>query len=63
MFEQRSLPFLDSMYFYLNRAYKAKVPIVMGTDIGSFPWDINEPRELELYVDFVMKAGKVYKRP
>jgi len=34
----------------LNRAYKAKVPIVMGTDIGSFPWNINETRELEFYV-------------
>jgi imidazolonepropionase-like amidohydrolase len=119
VFEQHSSPFLDSMYYYLNRAYKAKVPIVMGTDIGSFPWDINETRELEFYVrkgglspmdairtatvntakllrienklgqiqkgyiadiiavkgnplddirllqqvDFVMKAGKVYKRP
>jgi len=38
------------MYYYLNRAYKAGVPIVMGTDVGSFPWDINETRELEFYV-------------
>jgi imidazolonepropionase-like amidohydrolase len=43
-------PVLDTMYRYLNRAYKAGVPIVMGTDIGSFPWDINDTRELELYV-------------
>jgi imidazolonepropionase-like amidohydrolase len=38
------------MYKYLNRAYRAGVPIVMGTDIGSIPWDINEVGELELYV-------------
>ena len=31
-------------------AIEAKVPIVMGTDIGSFPWDINETRELGFYV-------------
>ena len=50
VFEQHPRPFLDSMYYYLNRAYKAGVPIVMGTDVGSFPWDINETRELEFYV-------------
>ena len=43
-------PVLDTMYKYLNRAYRAGVPIVMGTDIGSIPWDINEVGELELYV-------------
>jgi len=43
-------PVLDTMYRYLNRAYKAGVPIAMGTDIGSFPWDINETGELEIYV-------------
>jgi imidazolonepropionase-like amidohydrolase len=47
-------PWLDSMYKYLNRAYKANLPIVMGTDIGSCPWDINETKELEYYVK---KAG------
>ena len=26
----------------------------MGTDIGSFPWDINETKEME---DYVTKAG------
>jgi imidazolonepropionase-like amidohydrolase len=41
---------LDSVYKYLNRAAKAKLPIVMGTDIGSFPWDVNETKELEYYV-------------
>jgi imidazolonepropionase-like amidohydrolase len=43
-------PVLDTIYKYLNRAYRAGVPIVMGTDIGSIPWDINEVGELELYV-------------
>ncbi len=41
---------LDSTYKYLNHAYKAKLTIVMGTDIGSFPWTINETKELEYYV-------------
>ncbi len=47
-------PVLDTMYKYLNHAYKAGVPIVMGTDIGSFPWNVNETGELEIYV---RKAG------
>jgi len=38
------------MHKYLNHAYKAKLPIVMGTDIGSAPWNINETKELEYYV-------------
>lgn len=45
---------MDSVYKYLNKAYKLKLQIVMGTDIGSFPWDINETKELE---DYVTKAG------
>ena len=44
----------DSTYKYLNRAYKAKLKIVMGTDIGSFPWTTNNVKELEYYVK---KAG------
>jgi imidazolonepropionase-like amidohydrolase len=31
-----------------------KIKIVMGTDVGSFPWRINETKELEYYVK---KAG------
>jgi imidazolonepropionase-like amidohydrolase len=42
------------MHKYLNHAYKARLPIVMGTDIGSAPWNINETKELEYYVT---KAG------
>ncbi|MFI5156544.1 MAG: amidohydrolase family protein, partial [Chitinophagales bacterium] len=45
---------MDSVYKYLNKAYHRKLKIVLGTDIGSFPWTINEARELEFYVK---KAG------
>jgi imidazolonepropionase-like amidohydrolase len=45
---------VDSIYKYLNRANKANLKIVMGTDIGSFPWDTNNAKELEYYVK---KAG------
>lgn len=41
---------LDSNYKYLNHAYKQHLKIVLGTDIGSFPWSINEAKELEYYV-------------
>ena len=42
---------LDSGYKYLNHAYKQHLKIVLGTDIGSFPWTINEAKELEYYVN------------
>jgi imidazolonepropionase-like amidohydrolase len=45
---------MDTMYTYLHKAYKMKLKIVMGTDVGSFPWRINETKELEYYVK---KAG------
>jgi imidazolonepropionase-like amidohydrolase len=45
---------MDTVYKYLNRANKANLKIVMGTDIGSFPWDNNNAKELEYYVK---KAG------
>ncbi len=45
---------LDTAYKYLNRAYKQKLKIVLGTDIGSYPWANNEVKELEYYVK---KAG------
>src|SRR5215467_7518760 len=47
-------PELDTIYHYLNKANKAKLKIVCGTDIGSFPWTINQVKELEYYVK---KAG------
>lgn len=45
---------LDTVYKYLNRANKANLKIVMGTDMGSFPWENNNVKELEYYVK---KAG------
>jgi imidazolonepropionase-like amidohydrolase len=38
----------------LNKAYRAKLKIVYGTDIGSFPWTWSEAKEFEIYVK---KAG------
>ena len=40
----------DSIYKYLNHAYKRNLKIVMGTDIGSYPWANNDVKELEYYV-------------
>src|ERR1035437_2614901 len=45
---------MDTIYKYLNRANNKKLKIVMGSDAGSFPWSINEAKELEYYV---VKAG------
>jgi imidazolonepropionase-like amidohydrolase len=45
---------LDNEYKYLKKAYVSKLKIVCGTDAGSFPWTINEAKELEYYVK---KAG------
>ncbi len=44
----------DSKYKFLNKAYKSRLKIVCGTDIGSFPWTNNQAKELEYYVK---KAG------
>ena len=41
---------MDSLYKYLNKANQLKLKIVAGTDAGSFPWAINEAKELEYYV-------------
>lgn len=49
VFETFKTP-MDSVYKYLDKAYKAKVKIVLGTDVGSFPWAINEAKELEYLV-------------
>jgi len=45
---------LNTEYKSLNKAYKAHLKIVCGTDVGSFPWSVNEAKELEYYVS---KAG------
>ena len=49
VFEHFKLP-LDTVYKYLGRANQANLKIVMGTDIGSFPWANNNAKELEYYV-------------
>jgi imidazolonepropionase-like amidohydrolase len=49
VFDYVGMP-LDSNFKYLNHAYKQHLKIVLGTDIGSFPWTINEAKELEYYV-------------
>jgi imidazolonepropionase-like amidohydrolase len=41
---------LINKYKSLNKAYKSKLKIVCGTDIGSFPWTLNQAKELEYYV-------------
>jgi imidazolonepropionase-like amidohydrolase len=41
---------LDSVYKYLRIANQQKLKIVAGTDAGSFPWTVNEAKELEYYV-------------
>jgi imidazolonepropionase-like amidohydrolase len=50
--ERHPRPALDSIHKYLNHAYKAHLPIVMGTDASG--WITNETKELEYYV---VKAG------
>ena len=37
-------------YEMLNRAYKQGLKIVCGTDVGSYPWTVNQAKELEYYV-------------
>jgi imidazolonepropionase-like amidohydrolase len=41
---------LKKAYLNLNNAYKKGLKIVLGTDIGSFPWTNNQAKELEFYV-------------
>ena len=41
---------LTMMYENLNKANKKGLKVVVGTDIGSFPWTKNQAKELEYYV-------------
>lgn len=41
-------------YETLNRAYKQGLKIVCGTDVGSYPWEVKQAKELEY---LVKKAG------
>jgi imidazolonepropionase-like amidohydrolase len=43
---------LNPFYRHLNKAYRKGLKIVLGTDVGSFSWNINEVKELEYYVKY-----------
>jgi imidazolonepropionase-like amidohydrolase len=48
-------PMVDHQRAAFARALKKGVKIVMGTDVGGFPWtDINQAREFEYYVQYGM---------
>ena len=34
----------------LSKAYKMGLKIVLGSDVGSYPWEVNQAKELEYYV-------------
>lgn len=36
-------------YSNLRNCYKKGIKIVLGTDAGSFPWSVNQAKELEYY--------------
>ena len=40
-------------YENLKKAYKKGLKIVLGTDIGSCPWNTNQAKELEYYVKII----------
>jgi imidazolonepropionase-like amidohydrolase len=44
------MDFLQIEYSNLRNNYKKGLKIVLGTDVGSFPWTINQAKELEYYV-------------
>jgi imidazolonepropionase-like amidohydrolase len=51
----------------LKKAFKMGLKIVLGTDVGSFPWTINQATELEYYVKLIgmtpmeaIRSGTLY---
>lgn len=54
VYEHRQFRNLSSIYQSLSKAYRKGLKIVLATDAGSFPWTINQAKELEYYVE---KAG------
>ena len=42
--------YLDILYTNLKINYEKGLKVVLGTDAGSFPWTINQAKELEYYV-------------
>jgi imidazolonepropionase-like amidohydrolase len=46
----------------LQRALKKRVKIVLGTDVGGFPWtELNEAKEFEYYVDYGMTPAEAIR--
>ncbi len=41
----------NKLFEMLSKAYKMGLKIVLGSDVGSFPWDDNQARELQYYVE------------
>ena len=52
--ESGAAKMLDICYKSLNKAYIKGMKIALGTDAGSFPWDVNAAKEFEY---LVKKAG------
>jgi imidazolonepropionase-like amidohydrolase len=50
--EDKDTMILNALYPALNKAYKKGLKIVLGTDIGSFSWTVNQAKELEYYVKY-----------
>lgn len=57
----------DGKYTSLKTAYSKGLRIVLGTDVGAFPWEINQAKELEYYVKLIgmkpldaIKSGTLY---
>ena len=55
-------PMVDHQRAAFGRALKKGVKIVMGTDVGGFPWtDINQAKEFEYYVQYGMTPMQAIK--
>jgi imidazolonepropionase-like amidohydrolase len=52
----------DHQRLAMQRAMKKGVKIVLGTDVGGFPWtELNEAKEFEYYVQYGMPAMQAIK--
>ena len=54
VYEYLEIKALDKLYKVLRYAYKEGMKIALSTDVGCFPWDFNQSKELAYYVT---KAG------
>jgi imidazolonepropionase-like amidohydrolase len=55
-------PMVDHQRDAFRRAVRKGVKIVMGTDVGGFPWtEINQAKELEYYVQYGMTPMQAIK--